>query len=180
MATNLALLKKYYQLAIVHIANANSMLRNWKNKIELLIKNNQTFFSLKWKLTACWDEKTLRKKSYTKIFVKTHYLRSKWVHFSAKKLVRKLIFEKKLSYYLVAVFGKVETIWSIGKNHCTQYECETHVEELGKKIKLWNFYIFFFERHILTERLPNRQPNHYHAKSSFQTLVGSCMTTTHP
>ena len=33
---------------------------------------------------------------------------------------------------------------------------------------------------VLTERLPNRQPNHYHAKSSFQTLVGSCMTTTHP
>ena len=28
--------------------------------------------------------------------------------------------------------------------------------------------------------LPNRHPNHYHAKSSFQTLVGSCMTTTHP
>jgi len=28
LATNLALLKKYYQLAIVHIANAKSMLRN--------------------------------------------------------------------------------------------------------------------------------------------------------
>ena len=28
LATNLALLKKYYQLAIVHIANANSILRN--------------------------------------------------------------------------------------------------------------------------------------------------------
>ena len=38
LATNLALLKKYYQLAIVHIANANSMLRNWKNKIDFLIK----------------------------------------------------------------------------------------------------------------------------------------------
>ena len=33
---------------------------------------------------------------------------------------------------------------------------------------------------LLTERLPNSQPNHHRAKSSFQTLVGSCMTTTHP
>jgi hypothetical protein len=32
---------------------------------------------------------------------------------------------------------------------------------------------------MLTDRLPKRQPNHYHAKSSFQTLVGSCMTATH-
>jgi len=57
LATNLALLKKYYQLAIVHIANAKSMLRN------AYIPNEYTF--------------------------------------RRKKLVRSLIFEMKLAYYIM-------------------------------------------------------------------------------
>ena len=133
LATNLALLKKYYQLAIVHIANANSILRNWKNKINLLIKIIY-FFSVKWKLTACWDEKHWEKKVTWRNSWKIHYLRSKWVHFSAKKVSSEFDFWDEISIlYIVAGFGKVESIWSIGKNHSTQYECETHVEELGEK-----------------------------------------------
>ena len=33
---------------------------------------------------------------------------------------------------------------------------------------------------FLTDRLRYGQPNYHHAKSSFQILVGSCMTKYHP
>ena len=68
LATNLALLKKYYQLAIVHIANANSILRNWKNKINLLIKI--IYFFLWNESSQRAEMKNIEKKSYTKKFMK--------------------------------------------------------------------------------------------------------------
>ena len=94
-----------------------------------------------WCILFLWNEssqraemKNIEKKSYTKKFVKTHYLHSKWVHFSAKKVSSEFDFWDEISIlYIVTGFGKVESLWSIRKNHSTQYECETHVEELGEK-----------------------------------------------
>ena len=35
-------------------------------------------------------------------------------------------------------------------------------------------------KYVITEQLGYSQPNNYHIKYSFHTLVGSCMTTTQP
>ena len=65
----------------------------------------------------------------------------------------------KNTLFLVVLFAMAQHIYS--------QRCQA-----GKK----SYYLLTY----LTERLPNPQPNHHHVKSSFQTLVGSCMTTTHP
>ena len=114
LATNLALLKKYYQLAIVHIANANSMWRNWKTKINLLIKIifcfEVVYFSsdihttilviIHYLCQACWDEKHWEKKVTWRNSWKIHYLRSKWVHFSAKKVSSEFDFWDEIYFQL--------------------------------------------------------------------------------
>ena len=100
LATNLALLKKYYQLAIVHIANAKSMLRNWKYKKNVIINSEilMHLISVKWKLTACWDEKHWEKKLHEEIHQNPlpTFQMSKYT-FRQKKLVCNLIFEMKLA-----------------------------------------------------------------------------------
>ena len=110
-----------------------------------------------WCILFLWNEssqraemKNIEKKSYTKKFVKTHYLHSKWVHFSAKKVNSEFDFWDEISIlYILAGFGKVESIWSIGKNHSTQYECETHVEELGEKNQNDETAIFICEFNVV-------------------------------
>ena len=142
--TNYYLFKwdRHYQLAIVHIANANSMLRNWKTKINLLIKIIY-FFSVKWKLTACWDEKHWEKKVTQRNSSKlTAYIPNEYT-FRRKKLVRSLIFEMKLAYYILwLVLAKLNHYDQSVKTIAHNTNAKHMLKNWGKKIKWWICNIF--------------------------------------
>ena len=83
---------------------------------------------------------------------------------------------------LIHNFTKIQTLTEKEKGFLSQQKIQHKIQQFFKRILqlVKNDLIILLAINYLTDRLPKRQPNHYHAKSSFQTLVGSCMTTTHP